>query len=127
MKNQLFKNSPDIKITKKILSFFGIKDMNDNHSFNRENLIELHTVEKINGIIDEIYDYYIPCKAKKYLVDLNEKKCITILRQFLKIHCYTLNSKEKYVKGVKHLFYQVISTPIDIETKNREKVILNFD
>jgi hypothetical protein len=127
MKNQLFKNSPDIKITKKILSFFGIKELNDNHSFTRENLIELKTVEKINEIIDEIYEYYIPCKAKKYLVDLNEKKCITILRQFLKVHCYTLNSKEKYVKGVKHLFYQVISTPIDIETKNREKVILNFD
>ena len=127
MKNQLFRNSPDIKITKKLLSFFGINDLQDNHSFTKENLIQLKTVEKINQMIDEISEYYIPCKSKKYLVDLNEKKCITILRQFLKVHCYTLNSKEKYVKGEKHLFYQVISMPIDIETKNREKVVINFD
>ena len=52
MKNQLFKNSPDIKITKKILSFFGIKDMNDNHSFTRENLIELHNSSNLASLKD---------------------------------------------------------------------------
>ena len=53
------------------------------------------------------------------------KKCITILRQFLKIHNHTLISKEKYVKGKKLLFYQVIPQQIDMLTKNRksEKVI----
>ena len=127
MKNQLFRNSPDIKFTTKLLSLFGIKDLNDNHSFTKKNLIDLETVNKINEIIEEISEYYIPCKSKQYLTNINEKKCITILRQFLKLHCYTLNSKEKYVKGEKHLFYQVIPIPIDIETKHREKVVLTFD
>ena len=53
-----------------------------------------------NKNINEISKFYIPCKAK-YLNDLNEKKCITILRQFLKVHNHTLMYKEKYVKGKK--------------------------
>ena len=129
MKNQLFRISPDMEITEKILQLFGIKDMNDNHSFTRMNLIDLKTVEKMTEITEELTKYYIPCKSKKYLNDLNEKKCITILRQFLKIHNHTLISKEKYVKGDKQLFYQVIPQQIDMLTKNREseKVILSFD
>ena len=65
MKNQLFKVSPNIEITEKILENFGIKGINDNHSFTRENLIDLNTVENINNMYDELIRYYIPCKAKK--------------------------------------------------------------
>ena len=45
MKNQLFRISPDLQFTKSLLQMFGIKDMNDNHSFNRLNLIDLKTIE----------------------------------------------------------------------------------
>ena len=129
MKNQLFRISPDLQFTKTLLQMFGIKDINDNHSFTRLNLIDLKTVTKMEENIEELKKYYIPCKSKKYLQGLNEKKCITILRQFLKIHNLTLNSKEKYNKGEKQLFYQVIPQQIDMMTKNREseKVILSFD
>ena len=129
MKNQLFRISPDLQVTKCLLQMFGIKDINDNHSFTRLNLIDLKTVENMEEISEELAKYYIPCKSKKYLYQLNEKKCITILRQFLKIHNHTLNSKEKYNKGKKQLFYQVIPQQIDMLTKNRdsEKVILSFD
>ena len=129
MKNQLFRISPDLQFTKTLLKLFGIKDIDDNHSFTRFNLIDLKTVEHMEEHLDELKKYYIPCKAKKYLHGLNEKKCITILRQFLKIHNLTLNSKEKYTNGKKHLFYQVIPQQIDMMTKNRdaEKVILSFD
>ena len=129
MKNQLFRISPDMEITENILQLFGIKDIHDNHSFTRENLIDLKTVKNMDELSTNLLKYYIPCKSKKYLVDLNEKKCITILRQFLKIHNYTLISKEKYVKGDKQLFYQVIPQQIDQLTKDREaeKVILSFD
>jgi hypothetical protein len=128
MKNQLFKVSPNIEITEKILENFGIKGINDNHSFTRENLIDLNTVENMNNMYDELIRYYIPCKAKKYLIDLNEKKCITILRQFLKIQNHTLMSKEKYINSKKILFYQVIPIQIDIKTnRDSEKVIISFD
>lgn len=127
-KNQLFKVSPNIQITEKILENFGIKSMDDNHSFTRENLSDLNTVDNINNMYDELIRYYIPCKGKKYLTDLNEKKCITILRQFLKILNYTLMSKEKYINGKKTLFYQVIPQQIDMNTnRDSEKVVISFD
>lgn len=127
-KNQLFKVSPNIEITEKILENFGIKGLDDNHSFTRENLIDLKTVQNINEMYDELIRYYIPCKGKKYLSDLNEKKCITVLRQFLKILNYTLISKEKYVNSKKILFYQVIQQQIDMKTtRDSEKVVISFD
>ena len=127
-KNQLFRVSPNIEITERLLVNFGIKGLDDNHSFTRENLSDLNTVKNINGMHNELVRYYIPCKAKKYLTDLNEKKCITILRQFLKIQNYTLMSKDKYIVGKKILFYQVIQLPIDIKTnRDSEKVLISFD
>ena len=127
-KNQLFRVSPNIEITERLLVNFGIKGLDDNHSFTRENLSDLNTVKNINGMHNELVRYYIPCKAKRYLTDLNEKKCITILRQFLKIQNYTLMSKDKYIDGKKILFYQVIQLPIDIKTnRDSEKVLISFD
>ena len=37
-------------ITENILQLFGIKDMDDNHSFTRMNLIDLKTVEKMTEL-----------------------------------------------------------------------------
>lgn len=128
MKNQLFRISPDLKISTKLLNLFGISDFSDNHSFTKFNLQELDTVNKMKEIIEDLKKYYIPCKSKIYLINLNEKKCITILRQFLKVHNFTLMSKEKYIKGKKSLFYQVIPLQIDMTIKERNnKVIIRFD
>tara|TARA_B100001094_G_scaffold190554_1_gene184500 strand:- start:191 stop:580 length:390 start_codon:yes stop_codon:yes gene_type:complete len=129
MKNQLFRISPDLKITNQILNNFGINDINDNHSFTKENLGDLKTVDKMNEMLDQLNKYYLPCKSKIYLVELNEKRCITILRQFLKNHNHTLISKERYSKGKKSLFYQVIPQQIDMLTQNRdiEKVVISFE
>ena len=129
MKNQLFRHSPDEKITLQILSLFGINCFEDNHSFTRKNLEDLKTVEKMNELVYSLSMYYIPCKSKKYLTDLNEKKCITILRQFLRNHNYTLFSKEKFMKGDKQLFYLVIPKQVNLLTTNREQnqIILSFD
>lgn len=127
-KSQLFKVYPTKEITEKLLENFGIKGIDDNHSFTRENLSDLNTIEKLNGMYDELIRYYIPCKRRKYLVDLNEKKCITILRQFLKIQNYTLMSKEKYINNKKILFYQIIPQQIDMKTnRDSEKVVISFD
>lgn len=128
MKNQLFRISPDLKITEKLLSIFGINSLEDNHSFTKLNLSDLNTVDKLNKMYEELEKYYIPCKSKLYLQNIDEKRAITILRQFLKIHNHTLMSKEKYVKGKKNLFYQVIPLQIDMNTnRNLEKVIISFD
>ena len=95
MKNQLFKIIPDKKITLKLLSFFGINNLEDNHSFSKDFLIEFNTIDKINNIIKELENYYLPCKYKIYLRNLNEKMCLLILRRtkFTIIHSQKKNIK----------------------------------
>lgn len=129
MKNQLFRNTPGLNITLELISFFGLKSLTDNHSFNKKNLIDLKTVEKINGILDKLSSYYLPCKSRIYLSDINEKKCITILRQFLKVHNYTLLYKEKFINNKKSIYYQIIPVQIMIDTNKskKKKIVISFD
>ena len=58
-----------------------------------ENIVEEIEFEEISilEIKEKLEIYYLPCKAKMYLKDLTEKKCITILRQFLKYIDYLLS------------------------------------
>ena len=127
---QLFCKKPDNTILEKVLECFEIKDLQDNKSFTRKNLKDLNTVTQLEKIIDELNEYYFPCKSKKYLTDLDEKKTITILRQIVKCFNYFLFSKEKYIKGEKNITYQIMpNNKKDILRlkKKDEKYTLLFD
>ena len=74
-----------------------------------QNLIyrKKNILDKINEEIPELEKYYLKCKAKKYLVDLNHKKLITILRQLVRQHKYRIVGFEKYTNGEKYLLYKL--------------------
>lgn len=109
-KNQIFKVIPDKEFVLKVLNIFGIKDFDDTRLFSRKNLQTQNTVEQLKEIEEDFKEYYINCKAQKYLTDLNEKRSITILRQILKEHGYKIKSREKYIEGHKILLYNVEPT-----------------
>ena len=68
------------------------------------------TALSLASLKDELSVYYLPCKARKYLNGLTEKTIITLLRQLVKLYGYTLNSCEKYNRGVKHIIYPTTLT-----------------
>ena len=130
MKDQLFKNKPDMNLVNDTIKLFGLSDFNDSTLFTKQNMIDLNTVQKINEIIPRLQDFYLPCKSKKYLTRLDEKRCITILRQLLKQYNYNLLTKEKCIKGEKFNYYQIIQySNKKINTKQQEerKIVLSFD
>ena len=130
MKDQLFKNKPDMNLVTDTIKLFGLSDFNDSTLFTKQNMIDLNTVQKINEIIPRLQDFYLPCKSKKYLTRLDDKKCITILRQLLKQYNYNLLTKEKCIKGEKFNYYQIIQySNKKINTKQQEerKIVLSFD
>ena len=130
MKDQLFKNKPDMNLVTDTIKLFGLSDFNDSTLFTKQNMIDLNTVQKINEIIPRLQDFYLPCKSKKYLTRLDDKKCITILRQLLKQYNYNLLTKEKCIKGEKFNYYQIIQySNKKINTKQQEerKIGLSFD
>ena len=106
-KDQLFRKIPDDELFIELLNIYGIKDINDTHPFTRNDIKSLNTMEKIISLKDRIAECYVACKFRQYFNLETEKNLITILRQFLKTRNMNLVSKEKYVKGVKFLIYNL--------------------
>ena len=130
-RNQLFKNIPDLQIIQAILDAFGLDDIEDARFFTKEHMVDVNTVQKITKLSDSLKEYYLPCKSKKYLTELNEKKCITILRQFVKIHHYKCIGMEKSIKGNKTMTYRLIYSNNDYltspEAKKKDEYVLSFE
>ena len=114
-KDQLFKKHPSIDLFNRILNCFGLTDINDIRSFSRNDLKILKTVENLKNIL--------PCKARCYLTDLNEKNVVTILRQILRTRHYTISSREKYIKGEKFIIYSLIP----IKSKEYNPILKNIN
>ena len=130
--NQLFKIIPDMQIITLLLESFGLDSLEDTRFFTKTHMKEIQTVEKITNIRDKLNEYYIPCKSKQYLYGINEKRVLTILRQFIRIFNYSLYSKDKSSKGKKETHYCLMYmnkdslSPVKSEDNDR-KIILHFD
>lgn len=128
--NQLFCKRPDDYILEILMDCFKLENIQDTTMFTKKDLAEYGTVDKINEKKGDFEKYYLPCKGKKYLSDLNEKKAMTVLKQIVKTFDYFVFSKEKYIDGEKYITYQVV--PIDQKNilkvkKKDEKYIVSFD
>ena len=49
VKDQLFKNKPDLNLVTDIIRLYGLTDLNDTKMFTKENLQDLNTVDKMNN------------------------------------------------------------------------------
>lgn len=129
-RNQLFRILPDQEMALTILDTFGLTSFEDTNYFTKQTIQENQTVQKLNDIKDSLETYYLPCKAKVYLDNITEKRCITILKQFIRIHGYTLISKERYIDRTKVCVYRLIKED-DKESKPKKikdkQIILSFE
>ena len=125
--NQLFSQKPNEVIISKILGCFGLKNLEDNKIFTRKDLKEAQVLENLEKIKEDISVFYLPCKRKIYLENLNFKKSITVLRQFIKCYDYSCFSKEKYIQGEKMIEYHLFCTFKKEETNKEDKCIISFD
>jgi len=110
-KNQLFRKQPSDELIQLVVAAFGFRSLNDRRCFSRSDLVKLKTVPKIKELKSDLESFYLPCKARTYLNDLNEKNVVTILRQIIKTKGFTICSREKYLKGDKFIIYNLC--PID--------------
>lgn len=120
---QLFKKLPDMKTVIKIVELFGIKDLDPNYKFTINDLKKNNILDNLKDINHILDDYYLKCKYDKYVVNLTEKKAITILRHFLKVIDYKVVSREKYSNNKKYLVYNIQNNKIDTNIS----LTLNFE
>jgi len=125
-KNQLFKKLPPIDLFERLVKIYGLTDINDCRKFTKDYLIKNRTLEKIEGLREELEEYYLPCKTTKYLSDLDEKKLITILRQIAKVFDYHVISNEKYINSKKVLQYSLEKNGVMFDDINYNLKIIDF-
>ena len=126
--NQLFKNKPPLSLVNEMIKGYGLEDINDNKIFSRRDLELNKVVNFMNNFKEKINEYYLSCKKKIYFTEVNSKKCITILRQCIKLYNYTLVSKEKYIKSEKIIIYKISPKGNKIVENNKSKgCIISFD
>lgn len=128
--NQLFKITPNEKIIQSILDCFGLSDLNDTRFFTKKNMIESNTIHKLNELSDQLKSFYLPCKSKIYLYNLTHKKCITILRQFIKLYNYKCIGIEKSIEGKKEMTYRLLKIDreqLSPKSQQKREYIISFD
>ena len=121
MINQLFRVSPSIEFIRTVLKCYGLDSLEDESIIYKELLNKIKTVDKLNGLDSYFQYYYLPCKYNIYTNNLTEKKAITILKHLLKCIDYELKSREKYIKGTKHLTYSLYKKVIP-----PKKIVISF-
>lgn len=120
MINQLFRKIIPSALLEKILLCFNLKGLNDSKIFTKYDLHFNNTIAKLNQLKSQIEVYYVPCKGRIYLDDITIKKCITILRQVLRLYDFNLETSERYIAKKKSIAYQMV--PMN---KNKTATIIN--
>lgn len=103
--NQLFVKHVEKDLVERLMQCYGLGGFNDKRSFCKFDLEKSNTINRVNGIMEELRPYYLPCKAKTYLNNLDVKKSITLLKQVIRLHGYFLKTKEKSVNTRKIMYY----------------------
>lgn len=130
VKNQLFRILPDTEIISTLLSKFGLQSLQDTNYFTKDTLEEIDTLDNLVEIKDVLDTYYLPCKSRVYLNNITINRCITILKQFIKVHGYTLISKERYINRKKVCVYRLIELEETITTPKKKKgkdIVISFE
>ena len=99
----MFRKKPTKEFVEEILISLQFIGLHDRKIFTKNDI----SLDKFEEIVTWIEPYYIPCKAKKFLYDLNNSKQITILRHLLRSIDYDLLAQEKVIKSVKMTTYQI--------------------
>tara|TARA_Y100000590_G_scaffold424989_1_gene532498 strand:+ start:121 stop:510 length:390 start_codon:yes stop_codon:yes gene_type:complete len=129
MINQLFRKMVTLDDLHKILSCFNLQGLNDARIFTKYDLLLYKTIEKMKVLLPMLHMYYLPCKAKLYLHNLTIRKCITILRQVIRLYEYNLESNERYISKKKCVAYRMYpmgksNIPLYI---NNKSTLITFD
>lgn len=127
-KNQLFREFMDYDTLKNLMKETFNVELNENinYSFSKKTILNKEIISLLEEKIDYLKKFYIKCKHKIYLENLNEKKVITLFRQLLRIHDFELKAKEKYENGKKYLLY-TITKKMEVISLKKINSTINFD
>lgn len=108
----MFRKKPTKEFVEEILISLHFIGLHDRKIFTKHDI----SLDKFEEIVTWIEPYYIPCKAKKFLYDLNTSKQITILRHLLRAIDYDLLAHEKVINSNKVTTYQIYQKYVPLDS-----------
>lgn len=107
MINQLFIQKPPEPLIIDSIILLGWSSLTDKRVLLRTDLDTQDISTKFTSIINQLRQYYLPCKQNKYLSSINTKSIITIVRQLLKTIGYTIRGIERVIENKKEMTYKL--------------------
>lgn len=129
MINQLFIDKPPESIILNCVVLLGWTSFTDKRIVMRTELDNIQVADKFINIINQLRQYYLPCKQDKYLSNINTKSIITIVRQLLKTIGYNIRGIEKVIDNKKEMIYKLEQhnkiQPVPLIQTQRANIIQN--
>lgn len=107
---RLFRKSPPKELVNEVLHHLHLLGLHDLRWFTKEELC----ADTLDEWLPLLEPYYLPCKAKRFLTEMDRSRIITILRHILQPLGYQLNTQERMYKTQKTTLYQI--QPIESHT-----------
>ena len=123
--NQLFTKQVDKDLLLRLINCFGLVSIEDKRTFCKFDLQKMGTVEKLVSVVEDLRSFYLPCKAKVYLDNMDERKAITVLKQVLRLHDLFLQSKEKNFNNRKVMFYTLMNEDDRVQVNHMQQVSID--
>ena len=105
---RLFRKVPSREFVDDILVHLKLQGLTDKRWFTRDEL----NLDAIDEWLPLLEPYYLPCKAKRFLNDMDSSRVITILRHILHPIGFELRTQEKMYKMQKTTMYQLYSDEV---------------
>jgi hypothetical protein len=105
---RLFRKVPSREFVDDILVHLKLQGLTDKRWFTRDEL----NLDGIDEWLPLLEPYYLPCKAKRFLNDMDSSRVITILRHILHPIGFELRTQEKMYKMQKTTMYQLYSEEV---------------
>lgn len=107
---QLFRVLPPYEFIIDLIKCYPVKNIDDTRPFTKQDLIKFGTCEKLMDLLPDMLLYYTPCKHVSTLKEINDYKCITILKHHLLLTDFILDIKEKIINNKKIKLYSIIKS-----------------
>jgi hypothetical protein len=124
-RDQIFRTLPDVTLVQELLqTCWHLHGLKDTRQFSRDIISQ----EAMVTLVEKMRPFYLPCKARTYLSDMQPKRAITVLRHMLRLFGYKLISEETHVDKRKTILYHVEPEVRELHCEiDKDGLVLRFD
>lgn len=119
---RLFRKIPSEEFVIEILEHLKLQGLQEKRWFTKDELF----IDTVDEWLPLLEPYYIPCKAKRFLLNVNSSRIITILRHILHPIGYDLRTQERMYKLQKTTMYQLYMTKEGVVDLSANEMIVDF-